>query len=157
MKKTENFNNLIQLLCDIDANIKRISRQSQLNIKLNASNVLTIKLLFKLYNLASTKPSIAIRVAVVFLVLSIAIEIHLGLINISNVTKQGSILKKEKNRYNSLGFCYYCDKARHIAIDYKNSTLLAIKKQVIGIFTDNSMALVPYKSFSIKEKKMSLS
>ena len=76
--------------------------------------------------------------------------------NVSNVIRQGSILKEEKNRYNSLGLCRYCGKPAHIAIDHKNPTLLTTKKQAAGVFMSNSMALVPYKSLSVEEKETSL-
>ena len=47
VKKIENLNNLILLLCNIDANMKKISKQSQLRVKPNVSNFPTIKLPFK--------------------------------------------------------------------------------------------------------------
>ena len=44
----------------------------------------------------------------------------------------------------------------HIAIDARNPTLLATKRQAAGAFTGNSMALVPYKPLSVEEKETSL-
>ena len=76
--------------------------------------------------------------------------------DVSNVIKQGSILQEEKDRRNNLGLCRYCGEPGHIAIDHRNSALLANKKQAAGVFTDNSMALVPYKPLSVEEKETSL-
>ena len=92
IKKAKNFNDLILLLCNMDANMKKISKQSQLHVKPNASNFPAIKPLFKSYNLASTKPSTTIGVAVVFLVLSTATGTYPGPMGVSNVIKQGPIL-----------------------------------------------------------------
>ena len=58
--------------------------------------------------------------------------------------------------YNNLGLCCYCGEPGHIAIDHINPALLATKRQAAGAFTDNSMALVPYKPPSIEEKETSL-
>ena len=55
VRKAENHNNLILLLRDMDANMKKISKQSQLCIKPNASNFPAIKPPFKSYNSARTK------------------------------------------------------------------------------------------------------
>ena len=74
----------------------------------------------------------------------------------SNVIRRGLILQEEKDKYNSLGLYYYYDEPGHIAIDHKNPALLAIKRQVAGTLTNNSMALVPYKPLSVKEKMTSL-
>ena len=153
---TENLNNLILLPHNIDANIKKISKQSQLCVKPNASNFPTTKPLFKSYNSNSTKPSTAVKVAVVFPAPSIATEIYLGSMDMSNMIRRGPISQEEKNRRNSLGLCCYCGEPGHIAIDHKNFTLLATKKQAAGAFTGNSIALIPYKPLPIEEKKMSL-
>ena len=77
--------------------------------------------------------------------------------DISNVIRQRPILQEEKNRCNSLGLCRYCGKSGHIAMDHKNPTLLANKKQVADVFTGNLMALIPYKLLSMEEKETSLS
>ena len=90
--KLENLNDLILLLRNIDANMKKINKKSQLRIKPNASNFLAIKPPFKLYNLVPTKPSTAIGVAVVSLVSSIATGTYPGLIDVFNVIRQRPIL-----------------------------------------------------------------
>lgn len=92
VKEAKNLNNLKMLLRNIDANMKKNSKQSQLYIKPNVSNIPTIKPLFKSYNLASTKPSTAIRIVVVFLVPSTIIRTHPGSMNVFNVIRQGPIL-----------------------------------------------------------------
>ena len=58
--KAENLNNLILLLRDMDAIMKKYSKQFQLYVKLNASNFPTTKPPFKSYNSAPTKPSTAV-------------------------------------------------------------------------------------------------
>lgn len=117
VKKVENLNNLILLLRNIDANIKKISKQSQLRAKPNASNFSTIKPPFKSYNSAFTKLSIAIRVVVTSPVLSITTRTYPSPMDMSNVIKKRLILQEEKDRCNSLGLYYYSDKSKHIAID----------------------------------------
>ena len=92
VRKIENFNDLILLLHDIDAKIKKISKQSQLCVKPNASNFPVIKPPFKLYNSVPTKPSTIIGIAVVFPVPNTAIGTYSGPIDVSNVIKQGLIL-----------------------------------------------------------------
>ena len=87
VRKAENLNNLILLLRDMDAIMKKISKQSQLRVKLNASNFLAIKPLFQSYNSALTEPSIAVQIAVVFLVPSTTTGTHPGPINVSNVIR----------------------------------------------------------------------
>ena len=52
--KAENFNNLILLFYDINAKMKKISKQSQLRVKPNVSNFLTTKPPFKSYNSTPT-------------------------------------------------------------------------------------------------------
>ena len=156
VSKAENLNDLLLLLRDIDANIKKISKQSQLRVKPNASNFPTTKPLFKSYNSAPTKPSTIVGVAVVSPVPSTAIGTHPGSINVSNVIKRGPILQEEKDRRNNLGLYHYCGKPTHIAIDHRNPVWLATKRQAEGAFTGNSMALVPYKPLSVEEKETSL-
>lgn len=156
VRKVKNLNNLILSLCNMNANMKRISKQSQLRIKLNASNVPAIKPLFKLYNLALIKPFTPVGVTVVSSVPRNATKTYPGLINVSNMIRQGLILQEEKDKRNSLGFCHCYGKSRYIAIDYKNPTLLTTKKPAIDTFTGNSIVLVPYKPFPMKEKKMFL-
>ena len=92
IRKRENLNNLILLLCNIDTNMKKISKQSQFRIKPNASNVSTIKHPFKSYNLTSTNPSTTIRVTVVSPVSSTAIGTHLIPMDMSNTIKHGLII-----------------------------------------------------------------
>lgn len=76
---------------------------------------------------------------------------------VSNMIKQRLILQEKKDRHNSPGlYCYY-NELSHIAIDYRNLTVLAIKKQVLDAFTGNSIALVFYKLLFIKDKKTFLS
>ncbi len=156
VKKAENLNDLILLLRNMDANMKKISKQSQLRIKPNISNFSTTKPPFKSYNSASTKPSTAVGVAVTSLVPSTATGTHPGPIDVSNVIKRRPISQEEKDRRNSLGLCRYCDKSRHIAIYYRNPALLATKRQAASFVTGNSMALVPYKSLPVEEKETSL-
>ena len=156
VKKVKNLNDLILLLCNIDANIKKISKQSQLRVKLNASNFPATKPPFKSYNSAPTKPSTAVGVAVVFLVPSTAIGTYPGLMDVSNMIKQRPISQEEKNRRNSLGLCRYCSKPGYIAIDHQNPALLAIKRQAASAFMGNSMALIHYKPLLVEEKETSL-
>ena len=70
-----------------------------------------------------------------------------------NVIRQGPILQKKKDKYNSLGLCRYCGKPRYIAIDHKNPALLATKRQVADVFMGNLMALVLYKPLLVEEKE----
>lgn len=94
--------------------------------------------------------------AVVFPVFNIAIGTYFDPINKFNMIKQEPILQEKKDKYNSLGFYYYCNEPEHIVIDHRNCILLVTKKQVLGTFTGNLMALVSYKSPSVKEKEISL-
>lgn len=110
------------------AHIKKINKQSQLRIKLNASNAPAIKPLFKSYNLAPTNLLIAIKVVVIFFVLSAITKTYSGPINMSNVIRERLILQEKKIRYNNLGLCRYYNKPKHIAIDQKNLTLLTTQK-----------------------------
>ena len=157
VRKAKNLNNLILLFCNMDANMKKISKQSQLRVKLNASNFPTIKPPFKSYNSAPTKPSTAFGIAVFFPIPSTAIGTHPGPMNMSNMIKQRLILKEEKDRRNSLGLFRYYGEPAHIVIDYKNPALLATKRQVAGALMGNLMALVLYKPLSVEEKETSLS
>ena len=136
--------------------MKKISKQSQLRVKPNECNLLAIKLLFKLYNSAPTKLSTAVGVAVVFPVPSTAARTYLGPINMSNVIRQGPILQDKKDGCNSLGLCRYCGKPGHIAIDHRNPTLLATKKQAAGNPMGNLIALDLYKPLFMEEKETSL-
>ena len=156
IKNVENFNDLILLLRNMDAKIKKISKLSQFRVKPNTSNFSATKPPFKLYNSALTKPSTAVRVAVVSLIPNTATGTHLGLIDVFNVIKQRLISQEEKDGRNSLGLYRYYGEPGHIVIDHKISALLAIKKQVANAFTDNSMALVLYKPLPVEEKKTSL-
>ena len=155
VRKTENLNNLILLLCNMDANMKKISKQFQLRVKPNASNFSATKPPFKSYNSGPTKPSTAIGVAVLSPASSTATGTHPGPMDVSNMIRQEPILQEEKDRCNGLGLCHYCGKPRHIVIDHRNLALLATKRQVIGTFTGNSMALIPYKPLLVEEKEMS--
>ena len=96
IRKVKNFNNLILLLCDMDANMKKNNKQSQLYIKPNASNYPAIKPPFKLYNSVSTKLSTAIRIEIISSVPSTATGTHFNPINMSSVIKQGPILQKKR-------------------------------------------------------------
>ena len=156
VRKAENLNDLILLLRNIDTNMKKISKQSQLCVKPNVSNFSATKPPFKSYNSAPTKPSTAIGVAVVSPALSTAIGTHPGPMNVSNVIKQGPKWQEEKDRCKNLGLCRYYSEPRHIAIDHGNPALLATKRQVAGAFMGNLMALIPYKSLLVEEKKLSL-
>ena len=156
VRKVENLNDLILLLRDMDANMKKISKQSQLCVKPNTSNFSATKPLFKSYNSALNKPSTIVGVAVIFPIPSTATGTHLGPMDVSNVIKQGPIWQKEKDRHNSLGLCRYYSELGYIAIDHRNPVLLTTKKQAVGAFTGNSMALVLYKPLPIEEKKTSL-
>ena len=156
IRKAENLNDLILLLYNIDVNMKKITKQSQLYTKPNVSNFPATKPPFKSYNSASTKLSTIVGVAVVSPVPSIAIGTYLGSMDVSNVIRQRPILQEEKDKHNSLGLCHYHDKQRDIAIDYKNPALLATKRQTAGAPTSNSMALALYKPLPIEEKEMSL-
>lgn len=70
--------------------------------------------------------------------------------------KQELILQEKKDERNDLGLCHYCKEPGHIAIDYKNSALLATKKQTASALKNNSMALIPYKAVPLEEKEMFL-
>ena len=156
VRKAENLNDLILLLRNMDANRKKISKQSQLCVKPNASNFLATKPLFKSYNSAPTKLFTAVGVAVVFPVPSTATATHPGPMNMSNVIRQRSILQEEKDRCNNLSLCHYYSELGHIAINHRNPALLVTKREAAGAFTGNSMALVPYKPLSIEDKETSL-
>ncbi|WP_375449190.1 hypothetical protein, partial [uncultured Nostoc sp.] len=52
VRKAENLNNLILLFCDMDASMKKISKQCQFHVKPNASNFPATKPSFKSYNSA---------------------------------------------------------------------------------------------------------
>ena len=154
--KVVNLNNLILLFCNMDVNMKKNSKQSQLRVKPNASNFPATKPSFKSYNSTSIKLSTIVGVAVVSPVLSTTIGTHPGPIDMSNMMRQRPILQEEKDRHNSLGLCRYYGEPGHIAINYRNSALLAIKRQVAGALMGNSMALVSYKPLLVEEKEMSL-
>ena len=128
VRKAKNLNNLILLLHDMDSNMKKISKQSQLYVKPNASNFPATKTPFKSYNSAPTKSSTAVKVAVLSPASSIATRTHSGPMDVSNVIRQGLILQEKKDKQNNLGLCYYPGKPRHIVIHHRNSTLLATKK-----------------------------
>ena len=128
VKKVKNLNYLILLPWDMDANMKKISKQSQLYIKPNVSNFPTIKSPFKSYNLAPTKPSTIVRIAVISPVFNTTIGTYPGPIDMSNMIRQGPILQEEKDKRNCLGLCHYYGKPGHIAINHKNPTLLVTKR-----------------------------
>ena len=107
VRKAENLNDLILLLSDMDANMKKISKQFQLRIKPNTSSFLAIKPLFRSYNSTPTKPSTTVGVAVVFLISSTATGTYLGPMDVSNAIRRGPISQEEKNSYNSPGLCRY--------------------------------------------------
>ena len=157
VRKAKNLNNLILLLRNMDANIKKICKQSQLRVKPNASNISATKPPFKSYNSAPTKPSIAVGVAVVFLAPSTTTGTHPGPMDVSNVIRRGLISQEEKDRRNNLGLCRYCSEPGYIAIDHRNLALLVTKRQAANAFTGNSMALIPYKPLPVEEKDTSLS
>ena len=156
VRKAEKLNDLILLLRDIDAKMKKNIKQSQLRIKPNTSNFPATKPPSKSYNSASTKPSTAVKVVIVSPACSNATGTHLSPIDVSIVIRRGPILQEEKDRHNSLGLCRYCGEPGHIAIDHRNPTLLDTKKQATGTFTSNSMALIPYKPLHMEEKETSL-
>ena len=128
VRKAENLNDLILLLRNMDVNMKKISKQSQLCVKPNASNFPATKPPFKSYNSAPTKPSTAVRVAVVFPAPSTATRTHPGPMDVSNVIRRGPIAQEQKDRHNNLGLCHYCGKPGYIAIDHRNPALLATKR-----------------------------
>ena len=76
--------------------------------------------------------------------------------DVSNEIRRGLIWQEEKNRRNNLGPCRYCGKSGYIAIDHRNSALLATKRQAASAFTGNSMALIPYKPLPVEKKETSL-
>ena len=76
--------------------------------------------------------------------------------DVFNIIKQRPILQEEKDRRNSLSLYYYCGESGHIAIDHRNSTLLATKKQAASALTGNSIALILYKPLFVEEKETSL-
>ena len=156
VRKAENFNDLILLLRDMDDNMKKISKQSQLRVKPNVSNFLVTKPPFKSYNSAPIKPSTAVRVAVVSPAPSTSTGTYPGPMDVFNVIRRGPISHEEKDRRNKLGLCRYCGESGHIVIDHRNPALLATRRQVAGAFTGNSMVLVPYKPLPVEEKETSL-
>lgn len=87
INKTKNLNNQILLLCNINANMKNISKLLQLCIKLNTFNIAAIKALFQSYNLTFIKLFTIIRVVIIFSIFSIAIKTYLSSINIFNMIK----------------------------------------------------------------------
>ena len=91
VRKAENLNDLILLLHDMDANIKKISKQFQLRVKPNASNFSATKPPFKSYNSAPTKLSTAVGVAVVSPVPSIATGTYSSPMNMFNIIRRGLI------------------------------------------------------------------
>ena len=107
VRKTKNLNDLILLLRDMDANMKKISKQSQLRVKPNASNFPATKPPFKSYNSAPTKPFTVVGVAIVSPTPSTATGTHPGPMDVSNVIRQGPILQEEKDRRNNRGLCRY--------------------------------------------------
>ena len=156
VKKAENLNDLILLLCNMDANLKKISKQFQLRVKPNVSNFPATKLSFKSYNSAPTKPSIAVGVAVVSPAPSTATGTHSSPMDMFNVIRRGPILQKENDRCKNLDLYRYCGKPRHIAIDHKNPALVATKRQAAGAFTGSLMVLIPNKPLFMEEKETSL-
>lgn len=156
IKKIENLNDLILLLRNININMKKISKRSQICTKPNVSNFPATKPPFKSYNSAPTKPSTAVEVAVISPISSTAVGIHPGLIDVSNMIRREPILQEEKNRCNSLSLCCYYGEPGHIVINHQNHVLLATKRQVVSILMKNLIALVPYKSLPMEKKKTSL-
>ena len=156
VKKAENLNNLILLLCDIDANMKKISKQSQLHVKPNVSNFSATKPPFMSYNSAPTKLSTPVGVAIISPVFSITTGTHLGFMDVFSVIRQRPISQKKKDRYISLGLCHYCGESGYIAIDHRNPALLATKKEAADALTGDSVVLVSYKPLPVEEKKTSL-
>ena len=140
VRKIENLNDLILVLRDMNANMKKISKKSQLHVKPNASNFPATKPLFKSYNSAPTKLSTAVRVVVVSSTPSTITGTLSGPMDVSNVISQRPISQEEKDRRNNLGLCHYCGEPKHITIDQRNSALLTTKKQVANAFTGNWMA-----------------
>lgn len=92
INKAKNLKDLIVLLCNMDTNMKKISKQSQLRIKSHIWNFLITKPLFKSYNSASTKLSTTIGGAITSPVPSTVARTHLGPIDVFNVIRQGPIL-----------------------------------------------------------------
>ena len=154
--KTDNFNDFITSLRDIDANVKRISKQSHFRAKLATPVTSTAKPPFKTVNSAPVKPSTSVGVTVTASGPSIATGTHPGPMDVSTAGRRGPISQAEKDRRNSLGLCRYCGEVGHIAIDHKDPALLATKRQAAGI-TNHSMALVPYTPPPVEAKELSLS
>lgn len=91
-QESRKLNDLILWLYNLDTNIKKMSKQSQLYVKLDVSNVPVIKPPFKPYNSASTNLFVTIKIVVVFPIPSIATRTHLRLMDVSNMIRQGLIL-----------------------------------------------------------------
>lgn len=87
VKKAENLNDLILVLRNMDANMKKISKNFQFRVKPNVSNFPATKLPFKSYNSTSTKPSTVIGVAIAFFVPNTATGTNFGSINVFNMMK----------------------------------------------------------------------
>lgn len=160
VKKANSLGNLILFLRNIDANVKRINKQSHLRAEQNTPATTITKPPFKTANSAPaptpTKPSTSVGVIVTSSIPSTATGTHPGPIDISTAGCQRPISQEEKDRRNCLGLCCYCGKPGHIAIDHKEPLLLASKKQASNI-TNYFMALVPYTPSASEEKESSLS
>lgn len=160
IKKANSRGNLITFLCDIDANIKRINKQSHLRAKQNTSATITTKPLFKTANFALaptfTKLFTLVGVIVTSSIPNMATEIHPSPIHVFIAGCQEPISEEEKDRRNHLGPCHYCSKPGHIAIDHKDSFLLTLKRQASNI-TNHSMAQMSYTPYAFEEKELSLS
>ena len=156
IRKTKNLNDLILLDHNMNAKMKKISKLSQLRIKLNASTFPATKPPFNSYNSASTKPSTAVGVAIVFPVPSTATETYPSPMDVSNMIKRGLILQEEKDKRNTPGLCCYYGKPGHIAIDHRNPALLTNKRQAIGALTGNLISLVLYKPLPVEKKEIFL-
>ena len=154
--KAENLNALVKYLRDIDANIKRINKQSHLRAKQATPAAPIAKPPFKTANSAPVKPSTSVGVTVTASGPSTATGTHPGPMNVSTSGRRGPISQEEKDRRNNLGLCRYCGEPGHIAIDHRNPAVLATKRQAAGI-SNHSMALVPYTSPVFEAKESSLS
>ena len=152
VKKPSSLNELITTLRDIDANVKRISKQSHLRAKWANPVTSATKPPFKTANSTPVKPTTSVTVTAP--ALSTATGTHPGPMDVSTAVRKGPISQEEKDRRNRLGLCRYCGEPGHIAIDHKDPTLLASKRQAAGI-TNNSMALVPYTPPPATERESS--
>ena len=145
---------LVQFLQEMDSNQKIFAKSSYRGKDVTIASASATKSSCKAPNSVPVKPSTSVGVTVTAPALSTATGTHSGPMDVSTAVRRGPISQEEKDRRNRLGLCRYCGEPGHIAIDHKNPTLLASKRQAAGV-TNHSMALVPYTPPPTTEKESS--